>query len=213
MKKLSVLIALFLCVTIGGVYATWTYAGNTDVADGEVEIKATIAGSEFTGACGTYTVTSNALIEIDQADEHHNAKLVFKANNSEDENDIFLKIVFTPSVDAEQTVKDNAIPSELYFTLTTPMQYKMDADGNYSETGTPTDIFTLANPSNSEFDPNITWTPNGDGSFYVIYDVAFLRTQISLSQTFKLDTKAEHDAFKAALAGNIVARVTDGVVS
>lgn len=28
MKKLSLLVALILCVTIGGVYATWTYAGN-----------------------------------------------------------------------------------------------------------------------------------------------------------------------------------------
>ena len=210
MKKLSVLIALFLCVTIGGVYATWTYAGNTDVADGEVEIKATIAGSEFTGACGTYTITSNAYIEIDQADEHHNAKLVFKSNNS---SDVFLKIVFKPSVDADKTVKENAIPSELYFTLTTPMQYKIDGDGNYSETGTPTDIFTLANPSDTVFTPNVTWTKEADGTFSVTYDEAFLTSQISLTQTFVLDTKAEHDAFKAALAGNIVARVTDGVVT
>ena len=36
---------------------------------------------------------------------------------------------------------------------------------------------------------------------------------ISLSKTFVLDTKAEHDAFRVALTGNIVARVTDGTVN
>ncbi len=33
MKKISALIAMFLCVTIGGVYATWSYAGTNDIAD------------------------------------------------------------------------------------------------------------------------------------------------------------------------------------
>ena len=36
MKKLSVLIAMILCVTIGGVYATWTYAGQK-VSDASYE--------------------------------------------------------------------------------------------------------------------------------------------------------------------------------
>ena len=211
MKKLSVLIALFLCVTIGGVYATWTYSGNVDVTDGEVEIKATIAGSEYTGACGTYTVTSNLILEVDQANDDHEAKLVFKSNNNEA---IYLKIVFKPSVDADKTVKENAIDSELYFTVSTPMQYKMDADGNYDANGTNVvDIFTFANPSDGEFTPNITWTKEANGTFTATYDEAFLTSQISLTQTFVLDTKAEHDAFKACLGGNIVARVTDGVVS
>ena len=33
MKKLSVLIASLLCVTIGGVYATWYYATSNNVGD------------------------------------------------------------------------------------------------------------------------------------------------------------------------------------
>ena len=32
-------------------------------------------------------------------------------------------------------------------------------------------------------------------------------------KTFRLDTKAEHDAFREALNGNIVARATDGTVN
>ena len=40
-----------------------------------------------------------------------------------------------------------------------------------------------------------------------------IKEQISLSQTFVLDIRAEHDAFRTALKGNIVARVTDGTVN
>lgn len=210
MKKLSVLIALMLCVTITGVYATWSYAGTDDIADAFAEAKVTIADAELTGANGTYKIESNLVLTVDQANEDHEAELVFATNNSDD---IFLKVTFTPADNAPQTIKDNAVPSELYFGTTTDMQYKMDADGNYSETGTAKNIFTFTNPSDGEFSPNVTWNPEADGSFTYTLDETALKSMITLSQIFVLDTKSEHDAFRTVLNGNIVARVTDGIVS
>lgn len=210
MKKLSVLIAIMLCVTIGGVYATWTYAGTDDIADAYAEAKVTIADAELTGANGTYKVESNLVLTVDQANDEHEAKLVFSSNNSDP---IFLKVTFTPAANAPQTIKDNAVPSELYFTTTTEMEYKMDADGNYSATGTPTKIFTFANPADNEFNANVTWTPEADGSFTYTLDQSQLEAMISLKQPFVLDLKSEHDAFREALNGNILVRVTDGIVS
>lgn len=210
MKKLSVLIALMLCVTITGVYATWSYAGTDDIADAFAEAKVTIADAELTGANGTYKIESNLVLTVDQANEDHEAELVFASNNNDD---IFLKVTFTPADNAPQTIKDNAVPSELYFGTTTDMLYKMDADGNYSETGTAKNIFTFTNPSDGEFSPNVTWHPEADGSFTYTLDETALKSMITLSQTFVLDTKSEHDAFRTVLNGNIVARVTDGIVS
>ena len=210
MKKLSTLIALMLCVTIGGVYATWSYAGTDDIADVYAESKVTITDAELTGANGIYKVESNLVLTIDQANEDHEAKLVFGSNNDQP---IYLKVTFTPASNAPQAIKDNAVPTEVYFGLTTPMQYKIDAQGNYSESGTPTDIFKFTNSSNGVLDNLIEWTNNGDGTFTWTADQAYLESQISLSQTFVLDIKAEHDAFRAALGGNIVVRVTDGNVN
>ena len=210
MKKLSLLISLLMCVTIGGVYAVWTYAGTNDIADGFAEAKVTIADAELTGANGTYAITSNLVLTVDQANDQHEAKLVFASNNSDP---IYLTVTFTPSANAPQTIKDNAVPSELYFTTSTVMQYTMDADGNYSATGTAKDIFTFSNPSDSNFSPNVTWTEQSDGTFTYTLNQTQLESMITLSQTFVLDIKAEHDAFREALSGNIVARVTDGVVS
>ncbi len=210
MKKLSVLIAMILCVTIGGVYAAWTYAGTNDIADSFAEAKVTITDAELTGANGTFKVESNLVLTIDQANEDHEAKLVFGSNNSEP---IYLKVTFTPSTNAPQAIKDAAVPAELYFGTTTLMQYKMDEDGNYDENGTPEDIFIFTNASDGIFSPNVNWTPEMDGSFTYTLNQTQLESMISLSQTFVLDIKSEHDAFREALDGNIVARVTDGVVT
>lgn len=215
MKKLTLLIALMLCVTITGVYAVWTYAGTNDIADSFQEAKVTIADVELTGANGTYKIESNLVLTVDQANEDHEAELVFSSNDGEA---IYLKVTFTPATNAPQAIKDNAVLSELYFGTTTTMQYKMDANGNYSAEGTPTNIFTFANPGNEVLDNTFTWTPVRDGSgnithFTYTLDETALKAQISLSQTFVLDTKAEHDAFRLALTGNIVARVTDGTIN
>lgn len=210
MKKLSLLIALCMLLTIGGVYATWSYVGSTDIIDAFSESKVTIADAVIEGTYGVYKVESNLVLTVDQANDNHEAELVFGSNNDQP---VYLTVTFTPSVNAPKAIKDNAVKSELYFNVTTPMQYKMDAEGNYNADGTPVDIFSFANPGNETLDNTFVWTKNDDGTFTYSLDADQLKAQISLSQTFVLDIKAEHDAFRAALVGNIVARVTDGTVN
>ena len=211
MKKLSVLIALLMCVTIGGVYATWTYAGTTDITDGHKEIFVTIPDAVVEGTYGTYTVDTNVRLIVDDTDKNHKAELVFE---STDTNEVYLRVTFTPNEStATPDIKANAIPTELYFTTTTTMQYKMDDDGNYSADGTGVNIFTFANPGNGKLDNEIVWEKQADGTFTYELDLDDLKGQISLTQEFLLDSKSEHDAFREAMVGNIVARVTDGTIN
>ncbi len=210
MKKLSLLIALMLCVTIGGVYATWSYAGTNDIADAFAEAKVTITDAVLTGANGTYTIESNLVLSVDQANDDHEAELVFGASNNEA---IFLKVTFVPSDFAPQAIKENAVPSELYFGTTTDMTYSINADGDYDANGTATEILKFANVSDGQFSPNVTWVSQPDGSFTYTLDEAALRAQIQLNQVFVLDTKAEHDAFRESLNGNVIVRVTDGTIT
>lgn len=226
MKKFSALIALFLCVTIGGVYATWTYAGSDDITDALYEAKVTVTDAAYSGANGTFKVESNLVLEIDQENEHHEAVLNFKPQTAGD--DIYLKVTFTPNKGvASDDILENAVLAELYFTTTTVMQYTIDADGNYDDTaaGTAVDIFKFANPGDGNFDENIIWTKQADGTFTYELDETALRAQIALNHEelkgvdapadgkLVLDTKAEHDAFRTAVSGNIIARVTDGTIN
>lgn len=212
MVRLGLIALLLVCITITGVYAVWTYAGTNDIADAYAEAKVTIADVELTGANGTYKIESNLVLTIDQkAQGDHTAQLVFGANDGQP---IYLRVTFTPATNAPKEIKENGVESELYFGTTTPMQYKMDVNGNYSETGTPVDIFKFTNSGNGVLDNVFTWEKNEEqGTFTYTLDQADLEEMISLSQTFVLDTKAEHDAFRVALTGNIVARVTDGTVN
>lgn len=210
MKKLSLLIVLCMLLTIGGVYATWSYVGSTDIIDAFAESKVTIADAVIEGTYGIYKIDSNLVLTVDQANDNHEAALVFGSNNDQP---VYLTVTFTPSANAPKAIKDNAVASELYFGVTTPMQYKMDDEGNYAADGTPADIFKFKNSGNGVLDNTFAWTKNDDGTFTYTLNADALKEQISLSQTFVLDIKAEHDAFRAALAGNIVARVTDGTVN
>lgn len=63
MKKLSILVALIVCVTIGGVYATWTYAG-TEVAPQQDPVINKMGEVTFSGAAGAYHVENNTLAFI-----------------------------------------------------------------------------------------------------------------------------------------------------
>ena len=201
MVRLGLIALLLVCITITGVYAVWTYAGTNDIADAYAEAKVTIADVELTGANGTYKIESNLVLTVDQANEDHEAKLVFSANDGQA---IYLRVTFTPATNAPQTIKENGVPSELYFGTTTDMEY----DG--------VDIFAFTNSGNGVLDNIFDWTKqteDGNVSFVYELDQADLEGMISLSQTFVLDTKAEHDAFRLALTGNIVARVTDGTVN
>ena len=201
MVRLGLIALLLVCITITGVYAVWTYAGTNDIADAYAEAKVTIADVELTGANGTYKIESNLVLTVDKANDDHEAELVFGANDGQP---IYLRVTFTPAANAPQTIKENGVPSELYFGTTTEMKY----DG--------VDIFTFSNKGNGELDNIFTWTKQTEGenvSFVYELDQTALEGMISLSQTFVLDTKAEHDAFRVALTGNIVARVTDGTVN
>ena len=200
MKKLSVLIALLMCVTIGGVYATWTYAGTTDITDGHKEIFVTIPDAVVEGTYGTYTVDTNVRLVVDDTDKNHKAELVFE---STDTNEVYLRVTFTPNeATATPAIKANAVPTELYFTTTTEMKY----DG--------VDIFTFKNPGNGTLDNVFDWTKQDDGSSFTYeLDLDDLKEQISLTKEFLLETKAKHDAFREAMVGNIVARVTDGTIN
>ena len=94
----------------------------------------------------------------------------------------------------------------------------MDVNGNYDENGTAKPIFKFSNIGDGYLNNTFTWNKEADGTFTYTLDETALKAAIKLNdndgaEPFVLDIKAEHDAFRTALAGNIVARVTDGTVN
>lgn len=194
MKKLSLLIALCMLISIGGVYATWTYVRNSDVADESVNMAMNLTEVAYSGSNGAFKVdTSTLKLSIDpKSGTTHTTSLVIEGE---------VKIVFTPATFAPAEVKENAVDSTFEFKLSNN-SWTFD-DGHGAK-----EIVTLAHQGTHE----IEWTKQSDGTFVYVLDATTLAKHITLNE-FVLDTKTRYDSFNAQLAnGQIIITVSDGIL-
>ena len=196
MKKLGLLMAMVTAVTVGGVYATWTYAKGTDVADETVNMTLNLTDVAYIGSNGTYKIDTTGLtLKIDpKAGTAHTTALYIDGS---------IVITFTPNTHAPEDVKENAVESTFQFGLSNS-NWTFDDDGEGGEAAKT--IVTLEH--NEKHD--IVWTRGADGVFSYTIDAAAIAEHIHLTE-FNLDTKVKYDAFNTALAnGQITITVSDG---
>ncbi|MBQ2676844.1 MAG: hypothetical protein IJF54_05555 [Clostridia bacterium] len=181
MKKLSMLVALILCVTVGGVYATWNYAEGKTSAEKYFDDSTIITASTSATAKGTITVdTSNLNIIIDDTNGDYKGELII------DDAD-YVTVNFTPNVGASNDVATNGI--RMQWSLSTTDDYKYNS----------ADIFTVETTVQQRATAEKTFTITG----------AELKDLISLN-ALSLPTKADYDAFKQALhSGSIKISVSE----
>lgn len=106
MKKFTILVALILCVTIGGVYATWTYQGG-EVQQLHQHFNVYMGAMDNDEAKGVLKTVMNALsIKLDDANNDYKAEAVVEG---------YIEFVFTPKKNASDTVREQGI--DLTFAL------------------------------------------------------------------------------------------------
>lgn len=122
MKKLSLLISLILCVTIGGVYAAWNYAGTSTEISTHTSSPIVLTGADQNEKAGTYTLVSNIQgIRIEpETQENKKATLVPVYTNG---NVPTLTLTFTPAVDAGDAIETDALETYVYFGIATDYQW------------------------------------------------------------------------------------------
>ena len=102
-KKLTTLAALATLVTVGGVYATWTFAeGNSTAANTTVNVAMTGVNAETEK--GTLSVrvmdTNGFTLGVDDSDNDHFAEIKKTGE---------VTVTFTPSLSASDDIKTNGI--------------------------------------------------------------------------------------------------------
>ena len=111
MKQLSVLVALMLIITVGGVYATWTYFNAIKPIDPvEASIRVTLAGTDSTDVAKgiiSASVSGDFSLVIDQKEVGGGEATWVTAGK--------ITGTFTPHDNATDDVKASGIP--LQFTL------------------------------------------------------------------------------------------------
>ena len=187
MKKFSILIAVLLCVTIGGVYAAWMFADSNDAAMKTENVSLALTEDVDSGAYGVYTLSKSEDfgLLIDDIDDGitHNAVLVGKGT---------LTITFTPNEKATEEVRTNATPT--YWCIKAG-----DSITNWKYNDTQ--IFTTLNDSWNTITgvDASNWVASADGkSFTYTIGGETIKNLLTLN-SFKLETKAQYNAFAAAL--------------
>ena len=191
MKKIGLLIGMALCVTVGGVYATWTYTQKTDVADETVNMTMNLTDVAYSGSYGAYKVNTDTLkLKIDPATGTTHTTALYAEGE--------IVITFTPNSVAPQEIKENGVESTFKFGLT---------NDNWTYEGQ--NIVKLLHEGAEDID----WGEPVDGVFTYTIEAEDIYNHIELT-AFNLDTKAKYDAYNAELGkGQISITVSDGQTS
>ena len=195
-RVLSLLIALAILITVGGVYATWLYA-ETDMTAVHGHIGSFgLASAEINNSKGTFTVdASSAHLVIDQNSANdYTAKLSATGN---------IVVKFTPS-----TIFSNSNPDlttfNVEYALVTdnadPTNYKAN-DGTGEKA-----LFTKFDTATQTTLPLVK-----TGDFYTATVDASVLLDLIQINTFELDTYTKYTAFSAQVGvfGNIGFEVTE----
>ena len=209
-KKLSMLAAMALCVTVGGVYATWIYATQA-VPTAYATMSITLTGTSSGGQAGTLTIagTNVALTIDDDATDAHVHKATLVSNPSGE-----FKITFTPNTNAESEIKDG-VNLEWYLGL-----YDSNKDNGPDaakggaidatafeftmKNNQPGDVFTTFNTAPTTIYVNQQTYNNATGAYTCEIPMTAVMTKIVLNEDLYLTTMEQYAAFEALLVGKMI---------
>ena len=173
MRRLSVLVMLIVCVTIGSVYAAWTYKGTT-VSAADRTLSHGLTTATTAGDVGIFTIVDNNVdISIDQtAEGNYEAKLNVTGQVS---------VHFTPYQNAgvDGDILDNGVDAVAKI-------YLKNADTNLF------DSKPIYIASSEGID--LVWTPEGD-SFHATITAEQIMSLLTISDGIVLDTYAKYQEF------------------
>ena len=194
MKKLTTIIALALIVTIGSVYAGWTYfQGGATGADARTGLS--MSTVSYDGTKGTITADTTALtILVDDMSTVEGSDITTKYTAGlRGAGDI--KIQFTPKDGADATVQSNGIKMKAIISVE-----KVGAEGTarkYHYNGKDYEILSAKNENSFEITLNDgNATKNTTITAQQIIDALIFCEDADIL----LPTKADNDTFAAAMS-------------
>lgn len=205
MKKIRAIVLALLCLTIGGVYATWTFADDTSVDRKGQTVTITLEGkaetSEVLGSLAI-TLSEGFAITIDQKEIGDHTAVLKIADTSS------IQLKFTPNDNAAKDVREKGIDAIYYFAAT-DIKYN---DAN-SDTAGERSIYAIDTATKYEIgkiggQKANQWTKQGASFVYTI-EYEDLVDLIKIN-TFVIDNSAEYAAFNEVLrSGTITLYLND----
>ncbi len=203
-KGISLLMILSMFLTVGGVYAAWSYAASAGVSD-QITKSVSLTTATQKGTLGKYEILYQDFdLIIDQtADGDYTPLLKFQPVESK-AGDLTFK--FTPEIIASNEIKEICLNSTVTFSSTL-------THGGNAIFSFPKTINIGKVGSDAEFE----WVKVDDGAgayFTCTISNAKLSEYIQLAYTEDLDTYAKYQAFQASLqTGTVVVNIANETAS
>ncbi|MBR3804851.1 MAG: hypothetical protein IKJ14_05870 [Clostridia bacterium] len=204
MKRLSLLIAILLVATIGGVYANWIYMGNTSISRavpvGGVGMTTVVQDSNL--AIGDFYVEHNVdNFTIDQKEEG-DYTAVLQTNLASGTKASFT-ITFTPKVGASSDIMNNGVEAYVYFAFALDVHPEYEDKVIFaSDYGKATPILVGKANSSEAF----KWTK--DGSSFTVTIEMNKEQMLRFANEFVLDSVEKNEAFELCLPAELTVHVT-----
>lgn len=199
MKKLSLLIALCMLISIGGVYAVWTYPGETMESQTEPFVSK-MGDIGHTGSAGSYTFSGNSIdFSIEPKDNNQETKLtsiVWGAGQ------VTLTFVANDNISAD--AKHAALNATISIVNTSATLGEYDSQAIYTLDSTK--VITLTEGS---------WNTSDNQTYTCTITAEMLKDLEAISITeFALLSQDDYDLFKTANAAvRFAIKVTPGALS
>lgn len=188
MKKIGIFGLVGCLLTVGGVYAQWTYGQATagSVSESIIPQMAGVGQSSKKGTIGLVTSGVQMVIDAEGTGEYVYHPVLRITGD--------VAITFTASDGADADVKTNGIKMGYYITQPADWKYDGNFDGDL-EDGVDIEIFRLENCGDAD---NPIPLNNGNPCDLASITAETLAEKIKLNvpETFELDTKAKYDSFK-----------------
>lgn len=204
MRKIRILSLLLAVLTIGSVYAAWTFADGTAIDRKGQSITVTLASkNETTMTMGSFSLvpSEDFAISIDQnAPGDHRTKLDIQGS---------IEILFTPDPNAPLDIRENGVDAEYYFAVSASLKYTDPSDDTPAEKP----IFIVHDAPHSLASTDDTeaatkWRLEG-GVFKYTISNAMLKDCITMN-TFTIDNSTEYATFNEILrSGTITLYIND----
>ena len=182
--------ALAMLITIGGVYATWTYQNGVIEGKHMPIGKIGLTDVETDGSKGAITVNSTVEMLIDDADDNHKPDELTVNGN--------ITITYRPST-------DYPVPVALYYHLGLSDPAKEGTDKHVQDPATydklvyeEKQIFTKYDTSNQVIQVG-DLTDNGDGSYSFVITAEKIKELIKINGDITLDTYQEYQDYESLL--------------
>lgn len=233
-KKLSLLIALCMIVTVGGVYAQWTYSSSDDttneaqgtiIVDMQSAVNSSQSQGHFEVLLNTIRIevqdNINGTVDVgtEQGDYipelHITGQLVILYTMYEDDSQLPEKIGMTHTLSTTSDMKYN--DKDIFVITNSPETIYSVAQVNGTDSSNAYYYETLNtewNLGSAETNDGRALTNSDTNRYIFIVNADTLKLHLSLDPSIKLQTLNEYHAFESVIASaNLLFKINDGSIS